>query len=196
MSKWYKTCAELPLDNFIEITITGDLQPLIVEGNPTTEQLQTAWSEIFMEYSDLAPNVDQTYLLNLTRDIKVIEGKLQIIQSIVNVLSETYLEKPIEILREFGFYFEYTPETLEQDLLNTVTQARSLLVAKQVKEGEYAKYNEDNKGKQVTRNDYENILAALSAFQGYNLDSKVLTVSRFVAIFNRYNKQNGKQPKD
>lgn len=144
-----------------------------------------------MEYCDLSPSAAQQYLFNLTKDIKVIEGKLEVIQSIVNVLYIHYSEPLIEQLQlDYGFPFEYSKESIDQDLNNTITQARSLLVQKQVKEGEYAKYNEANKGKKVSEADYEELLGALSQFQTYELDSKVLTVSRFVGIFNRYNKQN------
>lgn len=180
----------MPLYNFIKVITTQDLQWLVIEGSPTQEQLNAAWNEIFMEYCDLSPSPAQQYLFNLTKDIKVIEGRLEVINAVCNQMLIDPRQEYIDILVEYGFYFDYTEETLGNDIEQVLIQARSLLVQRQVKEGEYLRYQEQHKGESITEYDYDEQLAVLSKNQGYQLRSKDLTVTQFVAIFNRFKADN------
>lgn len=181
---------ELPLWNFIQVIVTNSLTPLIRNGNPTDQQLAEAWNNIFTEYCDIYTSTNQTYVLQIQREIRYIESKLDIIQICIDRLKISYYEPAIAELREYGFDYPYTPDTMFEDLQNTVAEAQYLVVQKGVKEGEYAKYLAENAKEEVKETDYDDILSELSKFQGYHLRSKDLSVREYVSIFNRYKKQN------
>ncbi|HEX4888581.1 MAG TPA: hypothetical protein VFV37_11090 [Luteibaculaceae bacterium] len=48
MSKpsYYKTCEDCPIFNYYKAAETGDLSWLVVEGNPSKKDLQSAWQQI------------------------------------------------------------------------------------------------------------------------------------------------------
>lgn len=166
---------------------------------PTAEQLTIAWNSVFLEYCDLAPNNNTIYTVQLTREIAHLESKINIIQAIIDRLSVSYISELCDILRDYGFYYEFTPETMFADLQAVVGEAKMFVVQKGVKEGELKRLNDgQQKGEATTEAQYDEILSELSKFQGYHLKSKDLTVSEFCGIFNRYKKQsnNGKQPAD
>lgn len=181
---------ELPLWNFIQVIVTNSLTPLIRKGNPTDKQLAEAWNNIFTEYCDIYTSTNQTYVLQLQREIAHIATKLQVIQICIDRLTISYYEPAIAELREYGFDYPYTPDTMLEDLQNTVAEAQYLVVQKGVKEGEYAKYLAENAKEEVKETDYDDILSELGKFQGYHLRSKDLSVREYVSIFNRYKKQN------
>lgn len=188
-SQVWDSC-ELPLWNFIQVITTNSLQPLIIKGNPTDQQLATAWSDIFAEYCDIYQSKNQTYVLHLQREIAHLTYKLQVIQVCIDRLIISYYEPAIAELRDYGFNYEYTPDTMLEDLQSTIAEAQYLVVQKGVKEGEYKKYIEANAESEVKETDYDDILGELGKFQGYHIRSKDLSVREYVSIFNRYKKQN------
>lgn len=182
----YASCSELPLWNFIKIVITGDLTYL---GDGTPEQLQEAWANIFMEYCDIFPSKNSIYVCQLTSEIEHLRTKLEVIQAIIDALSIQYIPDLVLELIDYGFNYPFTPETMLEDLQGVIAESKMFVVQKGVKEGEYKRFLESQKGDPAKESDYDEILSELSKFQGYHLKSKDLSVSEFVAIFNRYNKQ-------
>lgn len=182
---------ELPLWNFVQVVTKGELSPLIIEGNPSDEQLIAAWDSIFTEYCDIMASKGQTYVLHIQREIKHIESKLTIMQLCIDRLQISYYEPAIEVLKEYGFDYPYTPESMFEDLTNTIAEAQYLIVQKEVKQAEYQKYLEGQKGEIASEQDYIDILSTLSKHQGYPLRIKDLSVREYVSIFNQYKKENG-----
>lgn len=129
--------------------------------------------------------------MQLQREIAHVTTKIQVIQLCIDRLTISYYEPAITELRDYGFNYPYTPETMLDDLQNTVAEAQYLVVQKGVKEGEYKKYIAANAEQEVKETDYDDILTELSRFQGYPLRSRDLTVREYVSIFNRYKKENG-----
>lgn len=189
----FRNCSELTLDRFIEIVTSGLLTPLIKDGNPSEVELNEAWESIFNEYCDISNGQSQTYVLQLTREIKYLQWKITIINTIIERLKLSYVPELCDILRDYGFYYDYTPDTMLTDIISTVAEGQFLSVQLGVKKAEYDKYLASNEGKTSTANDYDEILSELSKFQGYHLRAKDLSVSEYVSIFNRFKKQNGGQ---
>lgn len=188
---FYRSCTELPLWNFIQVVTTGTLTPLIISGMPTDAELSEAWNDIFTDYCDMTTSKNQTYVLQLVREIKGIELQITIINTCIERLKLSYLPEVCDILREYGFNYEYTPDTMLNDILSTVAEGSYLSVQLGVKRSEYDKYLASQESQNATENDYDEILSELSKFQGYHLRSKDLSVSEYVSIFNRFKKQNG-----
>lgn len=194
-SQAYASCSELPLWNFIQILTTGELSYL---GNGTPSELQEAWQNIYYEYFDAMPSKKSIYTIQLDAEIKYLESKIDIIQTIFDAFKQMYIPDLIPILNEYGFYYEFTPETMFDDLKKVEAECKSFVVQKEVKKAEYKRFIDEESKKPQSKTNWDDIITELSQFQGYELNEKVLTVSKFVAIFNRYNNanNNGKQPKD
>lgn len=185
----YDNC-EMPLYNFIKIACTNDLNWLVIEGTPTQLELENAWEAVFTEYSDLSPTPNTTYIVQVTREIRHLETKIAIIQAIIDRFKISYLPELVPILNEYGFYYDFTPETMLSDLQMVIAECSQFVVQKGVKEGELKRFFEGQRGDPAKENDYDEVLSELSKFQGYHLKSKELTVSEFCAIFNRFKRQN------
>jgi hypothetical protein len=172
------------------VACNNDLKWLIIHGEPTQEQLTDAWDNIFTEYSDICPTTNSTYIVQITREIKHLETKIAIIQAIIDRFKISYMPELVLILNEYGFYYDFTPETMLSDLQSVIAECSMFVVQKGVKEGELKRFFEGQKGEWASENDYDETLSELSKFQGYHLKSKELTVSEFCAIFNRFKRQN------
>jgi hypothetical protein len=199
LTNYYLNCTELPLYNFIKVVTTAELHWLIKEGEVDDGLLSATWNEIYTEYSDIAPSNASTLVFQITRTILHIETKIAVVQSIIERWKICYMPELIPIMHDYGFMYEFTPESMFDDVHKVLQQSQSWVVEKAVKEAELAEYVKNNQGKATTEHDYDDILSELSKFQGFQLHSRNLTVSEFVAIlvrFNRQNKANGKQGSD
>lgn len=187
-AEYYKNCAELPLNLFIQCVVTQKLHGLIISGKPTDEQLNEAWGNINQDYQDLTEDHDGDYLLGLFSNISYLDERLRIIYNIVAYLEIKRSEGLILLLQEMGFDFEYSEESLLTDLKLTVSQAKFDKVNLEMQQNELKELQ--SKGKQPTEYDYDSILSTLSKYQGYQLRSKDLTVTEFIAILNRFKNEN------
>lgn len=178
----------MPLYNFIQAIVTGD----VVKWVGSIE----AWNDIFIEYSDLMPSKNSTYVVQLRSEISHIKTKIAVIQSIIDVLSKQYISELIPILNEYGFYYEFTTNTMFNDIQSIIAESKQFVVRKRVLEGELERFIEGQKDGKMTQNEWDELITELERFQGYAFDTKILTVSKFVAIFNRYKRENGTNRKD
>lgn len=191
--KTYTSCSELPLYNFIKIVVHDDLNFLYSERRTVFNRnidLQPLWADIFAEYSTISNNTQSKHVFALTKEITVINHKLDIIQRAVNHLAKpgNYDVRLCDMLRRMGFMYKYNPDSLMNDLKLTISSAKRLVIRKQEAEDDYAKLNVSDK--KVTEDDFYGLVRQLSRFNGFPIDVKKTTVTEFVKDINAFNVEN------
>lgn len=189
--KTYTSCSELPLYNFIKIVVHENLSFLYSEGRTVFNRnidLRPLWEEIYSEYTTISNNTQSKHVFALTKEITVINNKLQIIQNAVNYLAKHYDVRLCDMLRRMGFMYKFTPESLQNDLKLTVSSAKRMIVRRQEAEADYNKLNVSDK--KVTEDDFYGLIRQLSRFNGFPIDVKKTTVTEFVKDINAFNAEN------
>lgn len=188
--EYHTKCSTLLLYNYIKVCVTNDLSWLVIAGKPTKEQLADAWHEITEQYQFLSSeDVSGDYLLNLLIDISTLDERLRVVYNIVNFLFIKRSDELISILQdEYGYPFTYSEESYEADLKATLAYASANKVSLDLAEAELKKYKEANKA--PTEFDYDSIVTLLSKYQGYPINEKEVTVTKFISIMNRYKNEN------
>ena len=139
--KLLRRCSETTMGQFRQCLEHNNISALIVEGEPTAEQLAEAWAALFLEYCDLSEAHETTYRVRLYCKIEVYKVKLDICQSWVDLIAIRPSEKINEALRNLDYHFDLDPSNPEQykaDIARINAELRSLRFDIKVMEVEYA----------------------------------------------------------
>lgn len=188
---YYSSCEDLPLFNWVKLVVTGDVEWLFSEPlkkwhKPT--DLTLIWEKIFTEYTELTNDVKANHVLSMIKGITVINNKLQIIQSAINLLAkarpmENY-QPIIKMLKEFGFRYSFTEETIFEDLKRTASSAKRMVITRDQLQKDYETFG--NSDQKATEKDYYLMIAELSKFLGFPIDAKKTTVLSYISYVEQY----------
>lgn len=181
----YRDCADLPLWNWIEVTVTKDLKYLVKTGNVASAELLDIWTAINDEYRTLMRDLDNNYGFELRKEIAVADQDLLTITAVVNQLRIRRNEELISILQNnFNFRLKYVD--LNTDLDRTLRQWENRLVQLRLKEKELSDLKSTEAPKEITRFDMIEQLRVLSEFQGYHIKMKEVSVAEYIAVYNAF----------
>jgi len=185
--KTYKDCSELPVLNFIKLLTKGDLRQLFSDNDSwrLRPDLQAIWDNIFMEYTELMPDAQGSYIFGLVKEMNVIKSKLSLIQPCVDMLSKTKdlsNKKPtIDTLKSLcGVFLTFTEETIRNDLKSCVNIAKRFVIEYEELYNEYRKLatNEQSKASEI---DYMEQIAAIKAIEGVSFDIRTTSTLEYIA---------------
>lgn len=189
----FKSCSDLPLHNFIQILIHDDKSWLYSRPNKAwykPADLINLWDEIFLEYIELSNDDRSRAVLELQKEIETLSNKLLIIQQSVTLLSNIddvagYLPT-IAILKTYGFNYQFTNETLINDLRKTVKSAKQIIILRDQFKSELNEINK-NEQEKATEKDFYVHLANISETMGFAVDPKNTTVMQYIGYLDRFN---------
>lgn len=186
MGEAYENCFDLPLYNFVKRVLTGDNKWLIKSGSPVN--IDEAWANIYAEYIDLKKDVNSKILLDIKKELAVLDNDILIINAIVSQLKVKRNEELIEILKkEYGFRLTY--EDLSKDLKRTISITKSKYVELKTKENEYQKNiaAQSTGAKEWTEEDYISQLIEISKYQGGSIiHMKDISVAEYMILLNKF----------
>lgn len=179
------------MDKFIICFVDGDLTPLIISGTPTQQELAEAWRNIKEEYTELVRNEDQQHTNDLNAEVIVLQNKIFRINMCVEALKHVYTSDLVEELREQHMPFDYNPDYPEQyyrDLEKTIERSRGLYLKLKLKQDELSEWYEQqmNSKAEVSREQFDIVLAALTEANGFMVDETKITVTQYTRMLNRY----------
>jgi len=164
--------------------VTGDHTWLVKskEANekPNAEYLMVLWDQITKEYNDCSGDITASHAFNLRKDINILNDKMALVQMTVLFLTKYYSTDLCDLLRSMGFLYDYTPETLENDLKMTIAECKTMLDELKEYEREYLEIIQLNDENKPTEQGYAKILAQLSKYMGFRIDPKTATVLEFL----------------
>lgn len=215
----YRDCSELPLSpNFEDCICDSNLQSLIISGNPTEDELQQKWFDIYCEFIDLSDSTDAKLVKRIILQINVLTARLARIQTCVNTIvllsgywplakinaeaMQTY-KTCIDSLRSLGFRYAYDPEkkSFQKDIELTRSRSIEWEIQLELRDAEYQSYLQKNKGEPISRVYFTQAVVRMSAYYKYRIDKRSLTVAEFFAMKKDYvdyltkaeNENNGKR---
>jgi len=179
----YSTCADLPLYNWIELCVTGDLKWLVKDGEPT--DLSEAYLAIADEYSEVAKDPQALHTLTLKKQIAILNNKLVCIQLAVDHLQTVRNEEVIAILRKDLGFASLNYADLEKDLPRTINLAKSMYAKLQILEkqlGEQVK----KPGGEVTREGYYREIQIIADWAKIHISPKKYSVMEYIVLKNAF----------
>lgn len=188
----YKSCSDLPLYNFIQVLVNDDKEMLYNRPNKAwykQADLDAIWDKIFLEYIEESGDSRSKTVLELMKDISVVSNKLNIIQNCINLLASITdvkdYQPTIETLRKYGFRYEFSNETLVNDLNKVVKSARQLIIKREELNNELSAINKTEESK-ATEKDFYVHLANISE---HFINPKETTVMQYIGYLTKFNQK-------
>ena len=191
-SNLYHHCSECPLDAFIDALVNNNHRRLIKSGNTTPADIEIAWQNLFYQYCDLSGTKSYRQLFAINKELGQLRSRLLTVYLCLKVLSVNHEPQCVSILHKLGYAYELNPENQEKykKELSTIEQkSRTIEIAIQEKEAEYKNALAEFGGSQVTEEDFTKALVELSSFMGFRLNPREITVSEYLAIRSKYEKE-------
>jgi hypothetical protein len=184
-AKWYQSVEDMPLDRFIRALCNMDLKELIIEGEPTNEQLLLSWSAIYEQFLDGMQDESGQRKMKLVGEINRLEFDHELIMLCVQRLQIAYSPWIIETLRRhIRVTGTFNPEDTEQymrDLQAIRTRAANMQVKIDEKRGELAILTP--KGSGPTRMQFDRLIAQVSIFSKFHINRRAVMTSEFIELY-------------
>lgn len=187
---FHRSVETLSWDRFMHIMLTGNLIYLVIEGQPSQQELFEAWDQISEEYSQLVrAETDDSF--ELFKKIHYLKWKISYISLVLDYLKEEYDEEFAQNLATLGMSLIVEKADWQEylaQIYRVETEAKYLIVQLNQTSNEYNIMMGKSGGQPEQRNlkDFERELAILSKFQGYRIDKEKTTVSEYCGILNAY----------
>lgn len=186
----HRSCKTIRLGAFLRAYCNNDLSVLIIEGNPTPEQLKDAWDEILFEWSGLIRNGDSAYMLGLNKRVALLKFDITYVENAIAILRVRFDQDIVNYLvTELGFHGIYNPEdevAYNRQLDRVISLAKTKIVELKELEEEHERLNKTVEGKKQSEEDMMMTVSALSKYIGYRLDRDTVCADEFAAVFSLY----------
>lgn len=194
----HQTIETLLYDSFIKVLVKHEYHLLVVKGEPTKDEIDSAWKEIMHEYSEVIKTEKSINIFECWRKCVYTFWKMSYIESIIfkfklkDIQTDKYLydEKEAEQVMLLG-YDLIDPPIDEEKYLHQIEmldrESKTLIVMLNQYNQEYKLLAPDEANPVVrTIADYDKELALLSKFMGYQINKRKVTVAEVCAIINAY----------
>ena len=108
-------------------------------------------------------------------------------------LENSYSKKSIGILKELGYIYNFNFKNKDEylkDISSLKNRREAIIMPLKAREKEYAEIIEEiKKQKEITDQDFDDIIAMLSSHFKFRISKKEITVREYVAYYNQYFKE-------
>jgi hypothetical protein len=176
----YKGLTDLPLKNFIECAVDGNLNALVIEGDAPPEIVNAFWNDIQQSYSELLGGAEAKLSLNLYKEIHRLDATLKQVYSLVEMMVHYYVKEFADILNgllstNFSFNVE-DAEAYNKDLEMCINHSKLLEVKIKMKSAAWDTIQKTaSGGEKVTHEYFIEILIALGNHKNIALDDSIST---------------------
>lgn len=180
-----------PLSIYIDVTCDDNkLRNLIIEGNPTQEELNEARSKLIAEFSELSNNGESQALTEVVSNLYYQRNLILGYELSLKLVLSGKFAKAIEYLNQNGV--KCSPPKTDEELEKLINAIQLKTKNRMVKYKEAkSQYNalSSGKGEKPTRRHYNKLLVMLSTCEAIKiqLDAKKMTVAEFAEYLNMFN---------
>lgn len=178
------------MDAFADCLCNENYKRLVIDGEPTQQEIQIQWQVILSEYHQLKSQNGQ--LSNhwlITVQIIRLQNHLTLVEICIGFLKERYSDSIVKDLRRMGYKFKTEsiyPDDYMQQLFEIWQLSKSKYIEIQQLSAQLKKELAKTENKKVSYNDFENSLLAFEQMQKTSYSLSELTVSKFISLENRY----------
>jgi hypothetical protein len=175
------------LSIFIEIICTGNTSLL---GNG---EHKLAWEKIRSEYAEITNDIEYINNLQVLRDLNLIDNRIKIIHSTVDLMRKYYVPKLGEILDYYGYSYDWlvNEETYQKQLDIIISKSKTFTSDLVNKREEWQKIvSKSNESGGISELVFVDTLLQLSHMQGYHIKTSEITVMEFARLINLAKKYN------
>lgn len=175
---------DLLFTDFIKCACDKEYSVLVVQGEPTDEQLQVAWVVLWSEHLSLMASKEASAHIEISAKIERMSTKIIIVSKLIEVLKVEPHESLIAELKEWGYSYQFTPESIEKDIqrvTNKIANDKTKL-AIAIKEYEDKQLESSSNG-EATKDMYLNILYAIEEKKKMEFDLENLTAYKFTIMY-------------
>jgi hypothetical protein len=191
--RWYQNIVDLPLKNFIDCSVNGNIAALIISGLPSESDLINAWENIADQYAEAMGDAERKVYVKLLKEVAALECEYRLVQTLVDVLRIGYMQELADELNELlGINFDFNPddqETYQKLLSRCINRSKAILIQSEIKSLQIEAMSKTaNSGLiKPTVEFYRGMLITLSDHAGYQLTDEISTFD-FCERMNRYTK--------
>ncbi len=192
-AKYYSKITNLPLRNFIEVSVNQNISALIISGFPEPKDLEEAWIEIKTQYEDAIGDIESRVYWQLFKEVFVLSMDIELVEICYNLLKTVYVEsfaKQLLELAEADFVLDPNDEEKYQaDLQRCVNRSKRLIIKHGIKKERLDAMGKQEEGKpsNVSVEYYQQILITLSDHAKFEINDTI-TVFAFCERVKRWNK--------
>jgi hypothetical protein len=182
LSKWYRSIEDLPLRNFIDAAVDGNLSALIISGTPTQLDLLAAWQDIQSEFADTMGDHEHRLYMILSNQVRELSITLEQITTLIECLLNVYYE-PFAIrlnsLLHTNFKFDPTDQKAYDAMLRgCAMRSKDLKIDIELKLIEMQAIEQKHKSdgrEQYTKKYFKSVLRTLSDHVKYRVEDTITT---------------------
>lgn len=208
--KLFQDIHNMPLARYIDCVCDNNLYALIITGNPSTEQLQTAWENIKEQVAQIGGSDQHNLLRTLYKEVCELQLHYHEILTIIDSLKLTLaacinrsydlpamvFEKQKEYHRLLNKYLQsnfkfniWDHEQYYRELNGCLTRAGSIKIKLDLRMMAYeqvkSKVEKSGTGEKLTRAYFDRLLINISDYSKYEINEEI-TVSKFYERVKRY----------
>lgn len=184
LSKLYQDLT-LPFKDYIDIVVNNDLSKLIIEGTPTTEELNEAWQTINELYIDAIADLDTKIRIEDAKEIAYLEGRINLAEIIIKQLRLNYTDELALSLSEFGYPIMLpTKENFEKFVIQFRGYLKADLLTLEEKIKEQPK---EKKGENPTKQYFEKVVVAIELTFKFSINIEQITTGKYCEYVSSYN---------
>jgi predicted ribosome quality control (RQC) complex YloA/Tae2 family protein len=190
---------------FIKCAVDGDYSGLVKAGNPTDEELASAWRQLFTKFLELSGSKDaKNHGVSVSKMENIHSKILRVevtVAAILDLKRIDMLDKcgPLfDSLREYGYSDKkFTPESIDNDLESVVKQLQNDRLKLKTMMNDY-QFKQEKNGQQgvTTRESYLKALHTIEDVKGRGIDRNTLTAEDFALYLADVQKQSTITPKN
>jgi recombinational DNA repair ATPase RecF len=172
----------------------------LVKRNGVNEsQIKQAWEKIYDEYLTIIKDREQSYIMNLSREINLLEFKVNIINYCVNILDiqnslgDETDEEIVNVIRQFVPVFGEFNDTdrieYVKKLQQIINNSKRFIIELKNKEIEFDKLMPKTK-QSIKREYFDRLISQVSKYVKYQISKYTISVTEFanlVADLRTYN---------
>lgn len=183
----------LELDRFLDVLFDRDYSRLIIKGEPPEEVLKEAWASIYLQYCELVQDGAYNELFDKTKRIQELNGKVALLDGIVQYLQLSYDADLVKMVNELGIGLELNAlDDAPQKLKIVQGMIKRLIIDMNILKKEVEALEEEGKSNNGL-DYYEDWLTIMSKHFRYAVRAKDISVMQFVRQQKKINEQNVKQ---
>lgn len=186
---------ELILWNFIQCLIKSDYKYLKkTKGFIKRSKLKKYWEDIFSIYMEKSGDNSHVFLLGIMKKYTVLVNKIKVIDESLYHLSKCYSSEIAENLKSLGFIVKKTDDqnAYFKNLKSIKTRAKQLVMEANKLKKEIDNFRDQAGSSEIKEEDFNESLLIMSKNQGYQINSKNITVNDFIILTKLHKSTDGK----